>query len=107
MFRPQRFAPRDSHVRSLRGLAYSAARSACSKPARRGERRANAHRWRKLSEFGARTGDNDDLAFNVRFHPLLLHLFMPIQATPDRMRGGIDSGTTGALGAGGCGLIAS
>jgi len=44
----------------LRDLGNSAARSACPKPARRGERRANAPRSRRLSEFGARAGDNDD-----------------------------------------------
>ena len=33
------------------------------KPAHRGERQANAPRSRKLSEFGARAGDNDDLVF--------------------------------------------
>ena len=64
MFRPQRFAPRDSHVRSLCGLAYSAARSACPRPARRSERRTNAHCSRKLSEFGARPGYDDDLVFD-------------------------------------------
>jgi len=51
----------------LRGLAYSAALSACPKPARRGERRANAPRSRKLSEFGASARDNDDLAFDFRY----------------------------------------
>ena len=40
----------------LRGLAYPAARSACPKPARRGERRANA--------FRARADDIDDLVFD-------------------------------------------
>ena len=37
--------------------------SACPKPARRGERLANAARSRKLSELAARAGDNDDLVF--------------------------------------------
>jgi hypothetical protein len=45
-------------------FAYPAARSACPKPARRGERRANAHCSRKLSEFGAWPRDDDDLAFD-------------------------------------------
>ncbi|SRR6266567_7254611 len=67
------FAPFAYHVRSrgafpvyalLRGLAYSAARSACPKPARLGERLANAPRSRKLSEFGAPAGDDDDLVFD-------------------------------------------
>jgi hypothetical protein len=47
---------------------------ACPKPARRGERRANAPRSRKLSEFGAFPRDDDDLTFNSR-HEVLRSAF--------------------------------
>jgi hypothetical protein len=62
----------------LRGLPYAAVHSACQKPARRGEWRANAPRSRKLSEFAARARDNDDLFFDSLHNVLLSTFHFPI-----------------------------